>query len=81
MTESDLVPLVEQYRAGLDAELMLLHRLQAISVDLREYDGQVAATVEVPLRWSAEGVRFLELYVVTKKGNTSNRLRAPLTVR
>lgn len=35
MTQSDLVPLVEQYRAGLDAELMLLHRLQAISVDQR----------------------------------------------
>jgi len=30
-----LTPLVEQYRAGLDAELMLLHRLQAIAVDQR----------------------------------------------
>jgi len=35
MTPGALVPLVEQYRAGLDAELMLLHRLQAISMDQR----------------------------------------------
>jgi hypothetical protein len=35
MTPRDLLLLVEQYRAGLDAELMLLHRLQAISVDQR----------------------------------------------
>jgi hypothetical protein len=55
--------------------------LQAIPIDLRKYDGQVAGTVEIPLRWSTEGVRFLELYVVTKKGNTSNHLQAGLTVR
>ena len=35
MTLRELTPLVEQYRAGLDAELMLLHRLQAIAVDQR----------------------------------------------
>jgi hypothetical protein len=35
VTHLELTPLVEQYRAGLDAELMLLHRLQAISVDQR----------------------------------------------
>jgi len=35
VTPRDLTPLVEQYRAGLDAELMLLHRLQAISIDQR----------------------------------------------
>ena len=35
VTPQDLTPLVEQYRAGLDAELMLLHRLQAIAVDQR----------------------------------------------
>jgi len=34
-TSHELLPLVEQYRAGLDAELMLLHRLQAISIDQR----------------------------------------------
>jgi len=35
VTHHELLPLVEQYRAGLDAELMLLHRLQAIAVDQR----------------------------------------------
>ncbi len=55
--------------------------LQATTIDLRNYDGQVAATVEVPLRWSTEGIRFLELYVVTKRGNVSNHLTASVTVR
>ena len=55
--------------------------LQTLPVDLREYDGQVAGTVEVPLHWSVEGIRLLELYVVTKRGNTSNRLTGTLTVR
>jgi hypothetical protein len=55
--------------------------LQPIPVDLRAYAGQVAGTAEVPLRWSSLGVRYLELYVVTKQGLASNRLRAPLTVR
>lgn len=35
MSPHELIPLVEQYRAGLDAELMLLHRLQAIAVEQR----------------------------------------------
>ena len=35
MTRDRLLPLVEQYRAGLDAELMLLYRLQAIAVEQR----------------------------------------------
>jgi hypothetical protein len=35
VTSAELPPLVEQYRAGLDAALMLLHRLQAIAVDHR----------------------------------------------
>jgi hypothetical protein len=35
VTPRELTPLVEQYRAGLDAEMMLLHRLQAIAVDQR----------------------------------------------
>lgn len=63
------------------SQFQFYQSLQAISVDLREYDGQVAGTVEVPLRWNAEGVRLLELYVVTKRGNASNRLRGTLTVR
>jgi hypothetical protein len=59
----------------------LFTALQSISIDLRTYSGQVAGIAEIPLRWPAGGVRWLELYVVTKKGNVSNRLRAPLTVR
>ncbi len=55
--------------------------LQTIPVDLGEYDGQVAGTVETPLHWSVEGVRFLEVYVVTKRGNASNRLTGTITVR
>lgn len=35
MTPVGLLPLIEQYRAGLDAEMMLLYRLQAISIDQR----------------------------------------------
>jgi hypothetical protein len=63
------------------SQFQFYQTLQATPIDLRKYEGQVAGTVEVPLRWSSEGVRLLELYVVNKKGNTSNRLRAPLTVR
>jgi hypothetical protein len=55
--------------------------LQPISIDLERYEGQAAGTVEVPLKWSGEGIRFLEVYVVTRKGNTSNRIRANITVR
>jgi hypothetical protein len=35
VTREQLIPLVEQYRAGLDAELMLLHRLQALALEQR----------------------------------------------
>lgn len=63
------------------SQFQLYQSLQSIPVDLRGYDGQVAGTVEVPLRWSSEGVRLLELYVVTKRGNNSNRIRGTLTVR
>lgn len=35
MTREQLIPLVDQYRAGLDAQLMLLHRLQALAVEQR----------------------------------------------
>jgi hypothetical protein len=63
------------------SQFQFYQALQTIPVDLQEYDGQVAGTVEVPLRWSVEGIRLLELYVVTKRGNTSNRLTRTLTVR
>lgn len=35
MTREELLPLLDQYRAGLDAELMLLHRLQALALEQR----------------------------------------------
>lgn len=35
MTRDQLIPLLDQYRAGLDAELMLLHRLQALALEQR----------------------------------------------
>ncbi len=63
------------------SQFQFYQSLQTIPLDLRKYDGQVASTVEVPLRWSSEGVRLLELYVVNKQGNVSNHLRATVTVR
>jgi len=63
------------------SQFQFYQALQFIPVDLREYNGQVAGTVEVPMRWSAEGIRLLELYVVTERGNTSNHLTGALTVR
>lgn len=63
------------------SEFQFFQTLQPISIDLERYEGQVAGTVEVPLKWSAEGIRFLEVFVVTRKGNTSNRIRANITVR
>jgi len=63
------------------SQFQFYQTLQTIPVDLRDYDGQVAGTAEVPLRWSVEGIRWLELYIVTRRGNTSNRLTGTLTVR
>jgi hypothetical protein len=36
MTFTELVPLISQYRAGLDGELVLLRRLEALSLEQRE---------------------------------------------
>ena len=63
------------------SQFQFYQTLQPISLDLREYAGQVAGNAEVRLRWSAEGIRLLELYVVTSQGNASNRIRGTLTVR
>jgi len=63
------------------SQFQFYQAFQPIPVDLRSYSGQVAGTAEVPLRWNSLGVRILELYVVTKQGQASNRLRATLTVR
>ena len=46
MTRDQLLPLVEQYRAGLDAELMLLHRLQALAVEQRRVS-QTGSVTEI----------------------------------
>jgi hypothetical protein len=63
------------------AQFQFFTALQSMTVDLKQYSGLVAGTAEVQLRWSTEGLRWIEFYVVTLKGNESNRLRAPLTVR
>ena len=63
------------------AQFQLFTALQPIVIDLKQYSGTVAGTAEVPMRWSNEGVRWVEFYLVTLKGNESNRLRAMLTVR
>ena len=63
------------------AQFQLFTALQPIIIDLKQYSGMVAGTAEVPIRWSNEGVRWIEFYLVTLKGNESNRLRATLTVR
>ncbi len=54
--------------------------LQPLTIDLRLYSGQVAAWVQVPVRWSSEGVRLVDFYVVTKNGKVSNHVQARVTV-
>jgi hypothetical protein len=63
------------------SQFQFYQSLNTIPINLRKYIGVVADTVEIPLKWSNEGVRLYELYVVTQKGNASNRLRATVTVR
>jgi hypothetical protein len=46
MTRDQLLPLIEQYRAGLDAQLMLLHRLQALAVEQRRVS-QTGSVTEI----------------------------------
>jgi hypothetical protein len=63
------------------AQFQFFTALERITIDLRKYSGQVAGVAEVPVRWATEGMRWVEFQVVNKQGNTSNRLRARLTVR
>ena len=63
------------------ADFSLFTSLQSVPLDLKQYAGQVAGRVEIPIRWSSEGIRFIEVHVVNKKGNDSNRLNATVTVR
>lgn len=55
--------------------------LQSIRLDMKGHFGKVAGKVEVPLRWEREGIRLYEVYVIDKKGNKSNKLRAMVTVK
>jgi len=63
------------------SEFQFYQTLQKLPIDLRQYAGQVAGTAEVPLSWTSLGIRRLELYIVTKQGQESNRVSATLTVR
>jgi len=63
------------------AQFQFFTALQRTTIDLSKYSGQVAGVAEVPVRWPTEGMRWIELQVANKQGNTSNRLRALLTVR
>ena len=49
MIPLDLVPLVEQYRAGLEAEMALLHRLELVAARQREAsrDGDLEALSQI----------------------------------
>lgn len=68
------------YERGV-ADFSLFASLQSVPIDLKRYSGQVAGRVEMPIRWASEGIRFIELQVVNRKGNASNRLNATVTVR
>jgi hypothetical protein len=61
-------------------QFQLYTSLRQTPLDLRAYSGQVAALVSTPLSWSQPGIRFLEVYVVTKTGAESNRLVGRITV-
>ena len=63
------------------AQFQFFTALQPMVIDLKPYTGQVAGVAEVPIRWPTEGLRWLELYVVNKQGNVSNRIRGRLTVQ
>jgi predicted small secreted protein len=63
------------------SQFQLYTALQPMTFPLKQYAGLVAGTVEIPLRWTDTGIRNVEVYVVSKQGKQSNRLRATLTVR
>jgi len=55
--------------------------LRAIQISLKQYNGIVAGTADLDLKWATAGYRYLEVYVVSVKGNVSNRLYGGFTVR
>lgn len=62
-------------------QFQLYTALQQVPVDCKRYGGIVAGTVELPMRWSSEGIRSIEVQVQTRQGKISNRLRSLVTVR
>jgi hypothetical protein len=63
------------------AQFQLFTTLQAVPISLKQYQGLAVGTADLDLRWSTQGLRWLEVYVVSVKGNVSNRLYGRLTVR
>ncbi len=61
-------------------QFRFFQELQPMTIDLRLYSGQVGAWVQVPVRWTTEGVRLVDFYVVTRSGKVSNHLSASVTV-
>jgi hypothetical protein len=50
-------------------------------LDLRNSKyGQAIGKVETTFKWETEGIRVFEVFVVDEQGNTSNKLRARVTV-
>jgi hypothetical protein len=63
------------------AQFQLFSRFEAMPINLKAYNGVVAGTAEFDLRWTTQGIRWIEVYVVSVKGNVSNRVFGTLTVR
>ncbi len=63
------------------SQFQLYTALQPITIPLKQYAGLVAGTAEISMRWADTGIHSIEVYVVSKQGKQSNRLRATLTVR
>ncbi len=63
------------------AQFQLFTTLHAVPISLKQYQGIVAGTADLDLRWTTQGLRWLEVYVTSVKGNVSNRLYGRLTVR
>jgi hypothetical protein len=63
------------------SQFQLFTALRAVPISLKPYDGIAAGMAELDLRWPTQGLRWLEVYVVSVKGNVSNRLYGYLMVR
>ena len=63
------------------SQFQLYTALQPITIPLKQYSGLATGTVEIPMRWTDTGIRYVEVHVVSRQGKQSNRLNATLTVR